>query len=408
MIQTISVVGGGLAGISSAKALRAEGYEGRLLLIGAEHHHPYDRPALSKAVLAGDEAVPAELVDRGWLETGDVEFLRGCKVAALDLHGRRVELANGNAINTDRVVLATGSRPRKLDVPGGNLPGVHYLRSLDDSLDIREALKPGMSVVIIGGGLIGCEVATTAAKRGADVVVLEAAGELLLRVMGSQLGTWCRRELEELGVRIYLNTRTVRVVGHNKVDAVVTDSNERIQADLVLVSIGAEPVADLAVAAGLTCKGGVVVDDMGATASPWVYAAGDVAAWPLRDGGRRSFETYQNAQNQAVAASRAVLGCGTASPQIPISWTELAGHRIQMIGDLAGSGEFVTRGDPSTGAHLIFRITNGRVAGAAAIDMAREFTTVRRLVETQGNVASWMLGDPDIDLRTLVYPAKGA
>lgn len=408
MMKTIAIIGGGLAGVSGARALRDEGYDGRLLLIGEEAHRPYDRPSLSKAVLAGDEERPAELVERTWLEDGDVEFLPGRKVMGLDLPGRRLELGNGEAIGVDGVLLAMGARPRRLGIPGSDLAGVHYLRTVDDSLAMRAKLKPGMHVAIVGGGLIGCEVATTARKLGAEVTIVEAADELLLRVLGPSLGAWCRRRLEELGIRVLLNTKTVRFAGREGVEAIVTDANERLPADFVLVSIGAEPATDLAEAAGLACQGGVIVDGTGATASSGVYAAGDIAAWPLRDGRRRSFETYQNAQSQAVAAARAILGRGAASPQIPVSWTEMAGHRIQMVGDLAGGGELVTRVDPQAGAHLVFRIADGRVVAAASIDAARDFATARRLVEMEASVPRRSLSDLNIELRTLARATAGA
>ncbi|MFZ2467201.1 MAG: NAD(P)/FAD-dependent oxidoreductase, partial [Parvibaculum sedimenti] len=288
MMKNIAIVGAGLSGASAARVLRDEGYDGRLWILGEETHRPYDRPSLSKSVLSGADEMPPELAEPTWYDDNQVELVSGTKVSAFDLRGRKLELASGWSIDVDGVLLATGARARRLDVPGSQLDGVHYLRTMDDSLAMRTSLKPGMSVVIVGGGLIGCEVASTARKLGAEVTILETADELLLRVMGPMVGAGCRGLLEAMGVRVLLGAKAASFLGTSRVEAVMTQANERVSADLVLVSIGAEPDVTLAAAAGLACERGIVVDGAGLTSVSGVFAAGDAAAWPLRGGGRRS------------------------------------------------------------------------------------------------------------------------
>jgi len=408
MTQKIALVGAGLAGISAARTLRGEGYGGELVLIGDESHRPYDRPSLSKSVLSGDEDMPPPLVDPEWLDEFKIAFMSESKVAALDTASCSLTFEDGATLNADRLLLATGARARKLSISGGDLPGVHYLRKVEDSLAMRAAVKSGMSVAVIGGGLIGCEVASTFRKLGAEVTILETADELLLRALGRKLGSWCHRELEAQGIRILCERQVARIAGSGKAEAVILENNESIAADLVVVSIGAEPEIGLALAAGLECDRGIVVDAMGQTSASHIFAAGDAAAWPLRSGGRRSLETYLNAQGEAEVAARAILGRATATPQIPLAWTEMAGHYIQTIGDMDGEGELVLRGDPAAGGHLIFRLVGNRAVAAAAVDAARDFATARRFVEGEMPVTAEGLRNTEINLRDLARAKTGA
>ena len=408
MTQKIAIVGAGLAGISAARTLRGEGYGGELLLIGDELHRPYDRPALSKSVLAGDEDMPPSLVEPAWLDELKIVFLSDHKVTAFDAASCSLTFADGSTLKADRLLLATGARARRLSLSGSDLSGVHYLRKVEDSLAMRAAVKPGMSVAVIGGGLIGCEVASTFRKLGAEVTILEAADELLLRALGRKLGRWCHNELETQGIRILCGAQVARITGSGKAEAVILENNESIPADLVVVSIGAEPEVDLALAAGLECDRGIVVDATGQTSAPYIFAAGDAATWPLRSGGRRSLETYLNAQGEAEVAARAMLGQATATPQVPLAWTEMAGHYIQTIGDMDGEGELVLRGDPAAGGHLLFRLVGNRVAAAAAVDAARDFATARRLVEMAMPVTADGLKNTEINLRDLARAKTGA
>lgn len=403
MIESIVIIGAGLTGAMAARALRAQGYAGRLHLIGDESQQAYDRTTLSKQVLTGEQAEPPAIMDASWYASANVEVQLGRRVSGLDVASRQVRFESGAPLAYDRLLLATGARARRVAIPGCDLAGIHILRDRADSLALRQALQPGQSLVIVGGGLIGCEVATTARKAGVTVTLLEAGDELLLRVLGRRTGAWCRAELERLGVQIERNAQASRFEGEGHVRAVICADGRRVAADGVLVSIGADPADELARAAGIACARGVLVDATGATSCPEVFAAGDVAAWPLRQGGQRSLETYLNSQMEAEIAASAMLSQPVPAPQVPTSWTEIAGHRIQMIGDAEGPGEIVVRGDAQSGQPIVLlRLLDGCVEAATAINATREFSVATRLVGTRVSVSAEQLQDVGSNLRDLL------
>ncbi|MFZ2661293.1 MAG: FAD-dependent oxidoreductase [Rhodoferax sp.] len=403
MNDTIAIIGAGLTGATAARALRAQGYAGRIHLIGDESRQAYDRTTLSKAVLTGEQPEPPAILDSAWYASAHVDVQLGRRVSRLDLASRQIQFESGAPLAYDRLLLTTGARARRVAIPGGDLAGIHTLRDLADSLALRQALQPGQSLVIVGGGLIGCEVATTARKVGVKVTLLEAGDELLLRVLGHRTGAWCRAELERLGVQVERQAQASHFEGEGRVRAVVCADGRRVAADLVLVSIGADPADELARTAGIACARGVLVDATGASSCPEVFAAGDVAAWPLRGGGQRSLETYLNSQAQAEAAASAMLGKPVPALQVPISWTEIAGHRIQMIGDAEGPGEIVLRGDAQNGQPLVlFRLLDGCVEAATAINATKEFSVATRLVGTRVPVSAGQLQDVGLNLRDLL------
>lgn len=402
-IDTIAIIGAGLTGAMAARALRAQGYAGRIHLIGDEPRHAYDRTTLSKTVLTGEQPEPPAIMDDASYASANVDVQLGRRVSRLDVASRQIQFESGAALAYDRLLLATGARARRVAVRGCDLAGVHTLRDFADSLALRHALQTGQSLVIVGGGLIGCEVATTARKAGVKVTILEAGDELLLRVLGHRTGAWCRAELERLGVQVERNAQAACFEGEGRVRAVVCADGRRVAADLVLVSIGADPADELARAAGIACTRGVLVDATGASSCPQVFAAGDVAAWPLRGGGQRSLETYLNSQAQAETAASALLGQPVPVLQVPTSWTEIAGHRIQMIGDAEGPGEVVLRGDAQNGQPLVlFRVRNGCVEAATAIDAPKEFSVATRLVGARVPVCAGQLQDAGVNLRDLL------
>jgi len=404
VIRDIAIVGFGLAGASAARSLRDQGYDGRVHLFGDEPVPAYDRPSLSKSVLSGAVAEAPPLLDADWYADAAVEIHAGARVQQIDLAHRRLHLPAGTHLTYDRLLLATGARARTLNLPGAELEGVLSLRDQVDSANLRSRIGPGMSLLIVGGGLIGCEVATTARKAGAEVRILESADELLLRVLGRRLGAWCRERLEALGVVVQRNARITAFEGEGGcVRAVAFADGVRVSADTVLVSVGAEPDAALAQQAGLACARGVPVDATGLSACPELFVAGDAACWPLRGGGQRSLETYLNSQAQAATVAAAMLGRAEPSPQVPRAWTEIAGHRIQTIGDFEGPGSWLLRGDAESGHPLLMlRVHDGAVLAAMSVDATKDFATAARLVEAGTPVSLPELRDPATKLRDLL------
>jgi len=399
MVTHVAIIGNGVAGVSTAQALRAQGFEGKISLIGGEEHLPYDRPSLSKAVLGGEVAQPPLLAESVWYDEARIDMLPGRTAIALEPDAGTVRLDDGATLVADVIVIATGSRARALPLPGNNLSGVVTLRSYNDVKPLSDSWKPGTRLVIVGGGLIGCEVATTARKLGLAVTILEAADELLVRVLGRRVGAWLRGRLTELGVQVELGTGVVGFFGDGRLEGVNASDGRSFAADYSLVCIGAEPADQLARQAGLECSRGVIVDSRGATHATGVFAVGDAASWPLRDGGRRSLETYLNAQRQATAVAAAILGKDCPEPQVPVSWTEIAGHRMQMVGDIEGPGEHVLRGSLGEGAALLFRLRDGKVQAAVAVDASRDFATATRLVDAQTKIDAVQLADVSRNLR---------
>ncbi|MFG1228652.1 NAD(P)/FAD-dependent oxidoreductase [Xanthobacter wiegelii] len=407
MTGHVVIIGNGVAGVTTAQVLRAEGYEGRISLVGEEALLPYDRPSLSKAVLSGDIAQPPSLIASAWIEDARIDAISSRAAIRLDAASRAVHLDDGTRLAGDVIVIATGSRARKPALAGATLSGVATLRTFDDVARLRRDWTPGTALVVVGGGLIGCEVATTARKLGLDVTILEVSDELLVRVLGRRIGAWSRAQLEGLGVRVERGTGVREFVGKGGLAAVATNDGRHFKADSALICVGAEPADDLARDAGLACDRGVIVDSRGATSAEGIFAVGDVANWPLRDGGRRSLETYLNAQRQAAAVAAAILERDGREPQVPVSWTEIAGHRMQIGGEIEGPGETVLRGKLGNGSALLFRVLDGAVRGVVAVDGPRDFAAAIKLVENAAVVAPARLADVSVSMRDLVREHQG-
>lgn len=404
MIKSIVIIGAGLAGITAARTLRSEGYKGRIHMIGAERVIGYDRPSLSKSVLSGKDPLPPPLIDSSWYDEAQIDLRLGDLISEIDIENATVRFQSGDdLIAYDRLLIATGSNARHMPVEGIDLEGVFYLRGSTDSLALREAMHPGRSLVVVGGGLIGCEVATTARDAGLDVTILEAGDELLLRVLGRETGEWCRIQLEKLGIKVELNTLVSSFQGDESVEAVICADGSSLLCDLVLISIGAEPADELARDAGLSCDRGVVVDASGKTSCQNIFAAGDVASWPLVTGERRSLETYINSQKQAEIAANSMLDSPSLFPQISSSWTEIAGHRIQMSGDIDGPGELVLRGNwQDDGPLILFRFFESRINAVIAINTPKNFSLACRIMTSGMQISERELRDASVNFRDLL------
>jgi len=381
-VQRVAIVGAGLAGVTCAQALRAEGYAGEITLIGDEAREAYDRPCLSKEYLLGEIEWPRPLMAPGWAQVASVQELRQVRVTTLNATQRTLRLSDGHELHADAVVLATGARARQLCIPGSNLPGVCFLRTWDDAEKLRARMHLGCKVTLIGGGLIGAEVATAAQALGCSVTLLEAGSELLERGLGPEVGAFCRQALESRGVDVRLRAAVEQIEGETDVRLVRCHDGHAIAADLVVVCVGAEPASDLALAAGLDCAGGIRVDARGRTSVSGIYAAGDVACWPVAGGGQRCLESYINTQQQALTVARTILNQNAApAEQTPRSWTAIAGHDIRVAGDMSLTGHTIFRGQLGSGACLAWRVNGHRLLGVIAVDALSEFSFAARLVE---------------------------
>ena len=365
MSEQFVIVGAGLAGAKAAETLRAEGFSGRIVLVGEEEHRPYERPPLSKGHLLGTGSPDDMFVHSAqWYVDNDVELRTGVRATSLDRDSRAVLLADGSRLTYDRLLLATGSRPRRLSAPGADLDGVLYLRTLGDSQRLDASIAEGRHVVLIGGGWIGLEVAAAARTRGAIVTVVEMAPLPLQRVLGDEVATVYRDLHASHGVTFHCGVMLRELRGTDTVSAVVLADGTEIPADVVVIGVGIEPNVELAAAAGLDVAGGIVTDASLRTADPNVFAAGDVASFfhpllgrPLR------VEHWANALNGGPAAARSMLGLSTVYDRIPYFYSDQYTLGMEYAG-YAGPGDYnqvVFRGDPGSGEFLAFWLNDGRV-----------------------------------------------
>ena len=404
MPQTHVIVGAGQAGGRAAEAMRAHGFAGRIVLIGEEPHLPYERPPLSKQVLLREyEPERAQLNPAEFYAEQRIELRLDTRAVAIDRVARRVELGDGSAESYDKLLLTTGSAVRRLPLPGNQLGGVHVLRGVEDSLAIRDALEPGARIVIVGGGYIGLEVAAAARMRECEVTVIEVLDSLLARVMTPEMGEYFTRLHRGRGVDLRLGTGVTAIEGAKDVEGVRVADDTVVAADSVVIAVGIVPEIELAQAAGLEIGDGIAVDEFARTSDPDIYAAGDATEHPNPTLGRRvRLESWQNAQNQAIAAARAMCGQGEPYDEIPWFWSDQYDVNVQMLGIPDAESEAVLRGDMGGEAFTVFHLREGRVTGAIAINGARDIAVARRLIAQKRQVDAARLADSDTALRALL------
>ena len=380
-LSRIVVVGASVAGYGAIQELRKAGYEGALTLVGAEDRLPYDRPPLSKQVLAGDWE--PDRVDFRLPDTLDIELRLGSAASALDLGERTLRLASGAELPYDGLIIATGAAPRQL--PGSEgIEGVHVLRTLDDCLAVRAAFEQGARVAVVGAGFIGCEVAATARRRGLEVSLIEALPLPLAGALNPEIGQACADLHRAHGVDLRCGVMVEGIDGGQRAERLRLSDGSTVEADVVVVGIGVTPATAWLQSSGLTLDDGVVCDST-CMAAPGVYAAGDVARWynpryarPMR------IEHWTNAMEQGRAAARNLLaGPEDAEPydHLPYFWSDQYDTSIQLAGRTDGSDEFrVVRGSLEDGEFIALFRAGERIAGLLGFGLARDFARTRRLI----------------------------
>ncbi len=403
---TVVIVGAGQAGLQAAQSLREEGFDGRLVLVGEEPHAPYQRPPLSKKYLAGEIGREyLELKPAAFFSTNEITCLFDCRVLALDPRERRVSLSDGSALAFDKALLATGSRPRDLPIPGGDLDRVFVLRSMADSAALQPRMRAGRRLVVIGGGYIGLEVAAVARGLGLEVAVLEAFDRVMARSTCALVSHHYEAMHRARGVQLALGTRVERLEETADGIAVRTDK-DTFEADFVLAGIGGMANIELAEAAGLAVEGGIAVDESCRTSAPDIFAAGDCTFFPSGKYGRRvRLESVQNAIDQAKAAAKAMLGKPVCYDPVPWFWSDQYETKLQIAGLSGEADEIVLRGEPASGAFAIAYLRAGRLIAVDAVNRPRDYMMARRLVPTGHAVDRGVLADADRPLQEAVTPA---
>jgi len=401
--QTFVIAGASLAGAKAAETLRTEGFDGRVVLIGDEQERPYERPPLSKDYLRGESGREAVYVhDEGFYAEHEIELRLRRTVTSVDTSSGQVALGDGEQLRYDRLLISTGAEPRRLSIPGGELDGVHYLRSVEDSDALRGRLDRGGSVVVVGAGFIGAEVAASARQRGLDVTVVEPLSVPLERALGTELGAVYRDIHADHGVQMLLGTGVEAFEGAGAVERVRTSDGRELACDFVVVGVGVEPRTRLAAAAGLAVDNGILVDEQLQTDVPGVFAAGDVASalHPLY-GERIRVEHWANALNQGPAAARNMLGRSEPYETIPYFYSDQYDVGMEYAGFARTWDRVVFRGDPATREFIAFWLVEDRVVAGMNVNVWDVTDHIQRLIRERVAIDDRRLADADVPLETL-------
>ena len=401
------IVGAGQAGFEAAAALRAEGYQEPIALIGDEPHLPYQRPPLSKGFILDKQGMDEiELRPSQFFSDHRIDVLTGDRVTAIDRTRKRVSLASGAGRSYDALVLACGARNRLLPVPGADLDGVLYLRTLDESRTVKQRLQDANDIVVVGGGFIGLEIAASARSLGKSVTVLEAQPRLMPRVVAPLVSSFYDTLHTGRGVAVVCDACVTEIAGDNvqrgRARAVTLSNGSSYAADLVVVGIGVVPNAELARDAGLDTGNGIVVDEFLQTSDPAIYAIGDCAEHPNPYAGCRvRLESVQNAADQARAVAAAIAGKRAPYTAVPWFWTDQFDIRLQMAGLSHGYDEAVTRGLPEAQKFSVYYFKQSRLIAVDSINRPGDHIVARRLLASHVAVTPQQAADESVNLKTL-------
>jgi NADPH-dependent 2,4-dienoyl-CoA reductase/sulfur reductase-like enzyme len=414
-LETIVIVGSGLAGVTAAGAIRAAGFGGRVVVVGEEPELPYDRPPLSKSVLVHDELeqlvaahLPGDIALRSpagialrpqsWYSEQRIDLMLGRRAMRLDTASHSVELDGGERITYDRALLAPGSLPRRLRAMESGPVHHAYLRTLRDALDIRAQLQPGRKIVLLGGGVIGMEVAASAALRDCDVTVIELAPRIMARALCPSIAEHVAAYHRAKGVKLELEAEALEQSSDPQPGLRLKDGRF-VPADLIVIGIGVIPDTSLAQTAGLACDDGILVDEFGATSAPDVYASGDAVRYPDEFFGRRvRSENWMHAQNQSLVVGKNLAGERERYAQVCHMWSDQYDLKIQSAG-VAESQDSVLRGRLETNNFLVFHLAEGKIVGATGINQPRDMKFTQRLIEARVTVEADKLRDPAFSLK---------
>ncbi|WP_442580413.1 NAD(P)/FAD-dependent oxidoreductase [Mesorhizobium sp. ASY16-5R] len=382
MTKGIVIIGAGHAGVQAAASLREEGFSGPVTLVGDENELPYHKPPLSKAFLKDAQTKPQVLRAEAFYTGADIGLRFGERVAAIDKAARQLEFEDGGNLGFDRLILATGSRPRLLPLAGADLAGVFSLRTVADARAIRDHAAAAQNVVVLGGGFIGLEIAATLAAGGRKVTVIEAQERLLGRAVAPTISLHVAGRLAATGIRLLMRTTVERLDGENgRVIAVTTSAGEHIPADMVLVGIGAVANTGLAEAAGLTIANGIRVDPQMRTSIPEILAIGDAANYRhWHSGGDVRLESVQNATDQAKLAARTLTGHDEPYTSVPWFWSDIGDMKLQMVGLSTASDRTVLAGEAADNRFSVFHYSGGRLVAIESVNRPADHMLGRKMI----------------------------
>lgn len=397
----IVIIGAGQAAGQAAASLRQGGFEGPITILGEEAQAPYQRPPLSKQYLSGEMGMDRVLVrPEKFYPDKNIDLHTETTVQSIDRKNKTVTTTGGDSYVYDKLLVATGSRPRLLNIPGIDLDGIHYLRTIKDVDAIREAMASAGKLCIVGGGYIGLEVAAVAVTAGLEVTVLEMEDRILQRVTTPEMSDFYHQLHTGRGVNLMVNTSVSGFTGDGGV-ATVLCGDISIDADLVIVGIGIIPNIEIAEAAGLACDNGILVDDHCQTSDPDIYAAGDCTNHPNAILDRRlRLESVPNAMEQSRAAAANMQGGDKVYASVPWFWSDQYELKLQMVGFSADGDQQVVRGDQATNQFAVFYLKDEKVVAVDAVNSPKEFMVCKQLYGKKVDVSA--LADSSVDLKTLL------
>jgi NADPH-dependent 2,4-dienoyl-CoA reductase/sulfur reductase-like enzyme len=405
----IVIVGTGHGGAQAAIALRQQGHEGSILMIGRDDAPPYERPPLSKEYLAGDKGFERIMIrpEKFWADKG-IDLKLGAAVTAIDPHAHRITLSDGSTVTYRKLIWSGGGDPRRLPVPGAVLPGVFYVRDKSDADAMMQALSGGAKrAVVIGGGYIGLEAAAVLRKLGCEVVLVEMLPRLLARVAGEELSTFYAEEHRRQGVDVRLETGVNAVLGEEagKVTGVRLDTGEEVPCDMVVVGIGIVPAVAPLIAAGAAGSNGVDVDFCCRTTLDDIYAIGDCAAHANRyaDNAVIRLESVQNAHDMANTVAKAIMGEKEPYHALPWFWSNQYDLKLQTAGLSLGFDQTILRGDPATRKFTVVYLRDGKPIAFDCVGTMKDYVQARKLLESGvGRIDPALLADPEVPLKDLM------
>jgi len=403
LTNRVVIAGAGHAAGQVIASLRQHKFDGQVVLVGNEPHLPYQRPPLSKKYLSGDLATERLFVKpESFYDDPAITLQLNTLIAAIDRDKKRLQVENHEDIGYDKLVIATGSRVRRLPIEGAELKGVHYLRSIADVDGVREDMDAGKRVVIIGAGYIGLEVAAVAQMAGLGVTVVEMADRVMSRVVSAETSDFYQIEHTGRGVKFRLSTGVSSLNGKKRIKSVTTSEGEEIPADLVVIGVGIQPNTELATNAGLDVDNGIVVDDHCRTSDPSIFAVGDCTSHPNAIYDRRlRLESVHNAVEQAKTAAANICGLDVAYAQVPWFWSDQYDLKLQIAGLSEGYDDVVIRGNPAQRSFSCLYLRDGRLIAVDAINAPRDFVQSKQLIADRAEIAKEKLADPATPLKDI-------
>ena len=403
------IIGGSHAGGQLAASLRSMGWDGRICLISEENYLPYHHPPLSKEFLSGEKEKEELLLRKmPFYEKQEIEFWRGKKVVSIEPPEKQIRLDSGEVLTYDKLVICTGARVRKLDLGDRKPENIYYLRNLEDSLAIRQALSDARKAIVIGAGYIGLEVAASLKEAGLEVTVIEKEDRVMKRVACPELSAFFREEHEKRGIRILCNVEVAEYKGKDRIEQIVCQSGERMEADILVVGIGVVPNVKLAEDAGLEVADGIVVDEFARTSAPDIFAAGDCTRHPnVRYGYDVRLESVANASDQARIAAGSICGKPKVYDSLPWFWSDQFDLKLQTAGLFEEYDEIVIRKEETDTPNIVvWYLKDGELLAADCVNNPRAFMIAKQILMKGIPVDRQQLGDPSFELKEIVRPSS--